>query len=239
MLRRSERIAAQNVPSDSDSWDLQSSSNQDFDSDSQSLSDTSSEIETLEVMVATAEVFETNPFSGNINPTSSNGLKLYQAGTADRDDSDLLTLKIVKSEQFIDAMKTDATKFSWGKLIATIEETVDGTTVKRAILTDFKDLKVEKVRVHMNKVFESKTPSTTVPTGSLKMFEIDPAANDDDKKTFYLRVRANMIGLRILGSLDKASLKTLKTKENLTFGKMMLEKSSITDQLCCRFVWKK
>ena len=60
------------------------------------------------------EVFETNPFSGNINPSNANGLKLYQAATSSRDEQpDLLSLKIANATQFIDAMKEDATKFGW------------------------------------------------------------------------------------------------------------------------------
>ena len=172
------------------------------------------------VSAAPPEVFETNPFSGNINPSNSNGLKLYQAATAARDEADLLSLKIANATQFIDAMKEDATKFAWGKLTASVEETISvpGTgakKVKRDVLRDFKHLTVNKVRIHMNKVFESKTPSTNVPTSSLKMFDIDPANDTDDKDTFYLRVRANMIGLRILASLDKTSVKSLKMKEEL------------------------
>ena len=42
------------------------------------------------VMAAEVEVFETNPYSGNINPASTNGLKLYQAATSDRDDDEKL-----------------------------------------------------------------------------------------------------------------------------------------------------
>ena len=58
------------------------------------------------VQGAAPEVFETNPFSGNINPCTANRLKLYQAAAAaSRDESELLSLKIANATQFIDAMK--------------------------------------------------------------------------------------------------------------------------------------
>ena len=47
------------------------------------------------------------------------------------------------------------------------------------------------------------------------MFDIDPATDAADKATFYLRVRSNMIGLRLLASLNKTSVKSLKMKEKL------------------------
>ena len=47
------------------------------------------------------------------------------------------------------------------------------------------------------------------------MFDIDPAGDANDKKIFFLHVRSHMIGLRILGSLDKASLKSVKMKEKM------------------------
>lgn len=76
-------------------------------------------------MAAVVEVFETNPYSGNINPASTNGLKLYQAATSDKDDDEKLDASIKKSTQFIEAMKADSAKFSWLKLISSIP--VDGS----------------------------------------------------------------------------------------------------------------
>ena len=177
-------------------------------------SDEESEVETEEttaVMTSTPEIFESNPFSANINPMTTNGLKLYQAATAKRDESDLLTTKISTARQFIEAMKEDATKFSWGKLTSTV---VVGTEEKD-ILEDFKDISVEKVRLRMNSIFYSRTDTTLPTLRSLKMFDIDPANNDGDKPIFYARVRANIIGLRILASLTKASVSALKLKQGL------------------------
>ena len=98
-------------------------------------------------------------------------------------------------------MKADATKFSWGKLTSTIS--IDASN--RDILKDFKQIDVEKVRLCMNSVFKHRTDVADLPTGNLVAFDIDPAANDAYKPIFYNRVRANMIGLRILGSLDESS----------------------------------
>ena len=82
-------------------------------------------------------------------------------------------------------------------------------------MKDFKYVNVDKVRLCMNPVFKHRTNVADLPTGDLLAFDIDPATDDADKVIFYHRVRANMIALRILGSLDASSLKSLKLKEKL------------------------
>ena len=47
------------------------------------------------------------------------------------------------------------------------------------------------------------------------MFDIDPTNKLNDVPIFFQHVWANMIGLRILGSLDKSPLTLLKLKENM------------------------
>ena len=168
------------------------------------------------------EVFETNPFGANINPTTANGLKLYQAATAERDDADKVSLKVGEAKKFLECMRDDAAKFCWGKLTRITRGT--GTAaVTLDILEDFRHLDLDKVRLHMNGVFHQDpqvlaTAGTTpsIPTGANPtMFDIDPASDNNHKKIFYNRVRANMIGLRLLASLDKSAIASLKLKSSI------------------------
>ena len=210
-LRRSQRIQQlQLIQNPSESSDSETETESSSDSSSL-LSEgyLSSDSTYIDDIMTT--VFETNPFAGNINPATTTGLKLYQSATADRSDESRLSLSIAKSSQFLDAMKADATKFSWGKLTSTIS--IEGSN--RDILKDFKHVDVEKVRLRMNPVFKHRTDVAALPTGDLVAFAIDPAVDDADKPIFYSQVRANMIGLRILGSLNESSLKSLKLKEKL------------------------
>jgi hypothetical protein len=159
---------------------------------------------------ATETTFSANPFNGNINPTNSNGLKLYQAGTASRPDTSKVTATITKSKAFLDAMRDDATKFGWGMLISNIGPD------NLQILHDFKGITLKMVRLSMNPIFYSRTNNTTVPPEKKPdMFDIDPSTQPLDKIIFFNRVRANMIGQRIYNSLDSTSLASLKLKENL------------------------
>ena len=240
MVRRSRRIAQQRrinynlanrfgifgeaSDSESDQSSLESLAHNHLDSDEEPVDN---ELEVLENAFEAvhlnlgqqpdqneemANVFETNPFSANINPATQTGLKLYQAATEEREDSELLSLKIADAKQFMDAMKSDAAKFGWNKLTSTIEVGGD----KYDILKDFRHLSVEKVRVAMNWVYEDRdAPSPVVPVGDLVMYDIDPANENQDRPVFYARVRANIIGLRLLGSLNKSSRASLKLRENM------------------------
>ena len=153
--------------------------------------------------------FSANPFNANINPTTSNGLKLYQAATAVRSDTAKLTATISKSKEFLDAMRDDSAKFGWGTLVSNIG------TDKKQILHDFKDLSLSIVRKSMNPIFYSRTETELPPTKKPIMFNIDPLNDETDKVIFFKRVRANMIGQRLYNSLNATSLASLKSKENL------------------------
>ena len=226
-MRLRSGASTSNQDTDPDRTDTESSSSSDSESSSSSSSSSTSSSssssssssesssDSEDKQFAGMTTFEANPYCTDINPATTNGLKLYQAATEERDESELLSLKIASASQFIDAMKSDATRFGWGKLISKVSVELDGTMYEKNILQDFKSLSIEKVRIHMNSVFKAKAGSGVVPTGDLKMFDIDPAADANDKKIFFLRVRSHMIGLRILGSLDKASLKSLKMKEKM------------------------
>ena len=161
---------------------------------------------------AITTTFSANPFNGDINPTNSNGLKLYQAGTAARAETSKVSATITKSKTFLDAMRDDATKFGWGMLISNIGDN------NHQILHDFKDINIKMVRLSMNPIFFDRTNTTTLPSEKKpNMFDIDPATEPRDKAIFFQRVRANMIGQRIYNSLDTTSLASLKLKENLEF----------------------
>ena len=157
----------------------------------------------------TTTKFSANPFNSDINPTTSNGLKLYQAATTSRSDASKLTATIAKSKEFLDAMHDDSAKFGWGTLISNVGDD------KKQILHDFKELSLITVRKAMNPIFFDRANTDLPPAKKPNMFSIDPLSNDDDKIIFFKRVRANMIGQRIYNSLSPSSLASLKSKENL------------------------
>lgn len=158
------------------------------------------------------EVFITNPYAGKINPGNQAGAKLYNTAIQKRDDSERLSAKVSTSKEFIDAMKKDATAFSWGLLTSQIEH-ASFAGEKKNILVNFADLDVQKVRAHMASTFYHKTDP--IPDGYTAniMFDIDPGAHEADKKYFYDRVRANMIGHRIVNSLTKKAADSLMLKK--------------------------
>jgi hypothetical protein len=154
--------------------------------------------------------FSANPFNSDINPSTSNGLKLFTAGTAPRKDK--LNATLANSKPFLEAMRDDAADFGWGTLISNI--IVNG--VKKNILENFNDLDIDKVRLSMNPIFYHRTSTELPPTKNKpKMFAIDPLNNEEDRSIFYARVRANMIGMRIFNSLSDESKKSIRSKSAL------------------------
>ena len=166
-------------------------------------------------------IFVSNPYQADINPSTSNGLKMYQNATAKRDP--LLNPRIKSKKEFLDAMKSDAVSFGWGTLINKID--VAGT--EYSILSDVQKLDVDKVRAHMSKYLYIRN-STQVPPDNCNMtlFDIDPDNVAADKVTFYARVRSNMIGERIWNSLNQSSQTSLQTH-----AKKFIWKSTTGDQL--------
>ena len=86
------------------------------------------------------QVFVSNPYQADINPSTSNGLKMYQTATKTRDT--LLNPRIKNKKEFMDAMKSDAVSFGWGSLINNV---IVGTKTCK-ILVDVQELDVIKVR---------------------------------------------------------------------------------------------
>lgn len=153
-----------------------------------------------------------NPYHGNINPSDSTGLKLFQAATKPRDDADRLSCKLTTAQEFVDAMKEDSQNYGWGLLIDTVS---DGTDLL-SILNHFDTIDLDLVRNHMSDTFYDEN-GEAIPDDYKAMvaFDIDPANEEDHQAIFFRRVRSNMIGQRIQSSLTKAALKSLKTKRHL------------------------
>ena len=165
---------------------------------------------TLSATVPKVATFSANPFNSDINPSTSNGLKLFTSGTMPRKDK--LNATLANSKPFLEAMRDDAADFGWGTLISNIE--INGE--KKNILENFTDLDVDKVRISMNPVFFHPSSKELPPTKNKpKMFAIDPVTKESDRPIFYSRVRANMIGMRIFNSLSDESKKSIRSKSAL------------------------
>ena len=91
---------------------------------------------------APAPSFQANPFAADINPSTSSGLKLFTAATAERKESEKLSAKISNNIKFIEAFRDDAASFGWGSLIGSVQV---GSETKH-ILKDFKVIKLSHVR---------------------------------------------------------------------------------------------
>ena len=127
-----------------------------------------------------------------MNPSTSNGLKMYQTATKARETR--LNPRIKNKKEFMDAMKSDAVSFGRGSVVSNLrfEDKIYD------ILVDVESLDVEKVRSFTSQYLYERN-SSDVPPGdhNMRMYDINPAEDNEDKARLYKRVKMNMIGERI------------------------------------------
>ena len=220
-MRNRSRYNLRNLPNRNPTWYQLSRGDESSDDDSDyssNIQNSDSSDTSIEDNIMADEVFTSNPYAGNINPGTTAGAKLFHHGTVERSETDLLSAKVSTAKEFIDSMRQDATAFSWGILTSKIEHASFGGDTKN-VLVDFTDLDVDKVRSHMGKIFFHATDPIPSNYTANTMFSIDCNAADntiktDSRQIFYKRVRANMIGRRIIGSLTKTAKKNLFLKKS-------------------------
>ena len=160
--------------------------------------------------------FLLNPYLGDVNPATADGLKLYNKAVAAPESK--LTLAQKHSKDILEAFETDSSNFGWGPAISAIQ--IDAAGLTRSILTNARELTLEMVQKSARRTWLSLAPAFAwadpLPA-DFTIGAIDPAANVAQRPQFYRRTRSIMIAKRIEASLDQASLQSL-----------MLERKSFT-----------
>ena len=164
------------------------------------------------------EQFVTNPYCGNINPTTTTGSRLYKTATEPLDDAAKVDPSIKNAKKFLEMMKRDSQRLGWGPLVNKVPYVQDGNELQGSILKDFKELDTSTVRYFgLYRYIDEATADAHVLAETFPADndadELDPAHDANDRDTFYAQVRANMIGERVLGSISEEAKKTLMTKE--------------------------
>ena len=164
------------------------------------------------------EQFVTNPYCGNINPTTTTGSRLYKTATEPLDDAAKVDPNIKTAKKFLEMMKRDSQCFGWGLLVNKVPYHKDGQDHEGSILKDFKELDTNIVRnFRLHRYVDEGTADAHVAAGTFlddnDADERDPANDADNRELFYAQVCANMIGERILGSILEEAKKTLMMKE--------------------------
>ena len=172
--------------------------------------------------------YVTNPFTGDINPGDTSGMKLYLKATDELKEK--LTISQAHARDISTHFETDARNFAWGKIINMIKTSAADTT-GTSILTNYRDLKLENVQKQAYQIWGDRTATyATALPATFTVQHLTNIDNDaDEKSTFHSRVRAEMIAKRIENSVTTASWKTLMLKKadftwtNLTTGEIHLD----------------
>ena len=158
--------------------------------------------------------FNVNPYAGNINPNSRNGEKMFLTATKHRDESDRIKPNYQNAKQFLKMMEKDAGTFAWGNITSNIGINAAGDTLN--LLKDYQTLTLDQVRRSNRNTFsEQHAAYNDDLQPNAVVFNIDPANVPGDHQIFHARVRINMIGLRIIGSLTTKGFDTLNLNKSL------------------------
>ena len=154
----------------------------------------------------------TNPFTEYINPTEPSGQKLYLKGTSELKDR--LTVSQAHAKDITSQFETDARNFAWGQVTNKIK-TSDTDTIGKSIITNSRDLSLEDVQKAAMKIWGNMTATYNTPLPA--SFEVQDLnnidANNDEKTTFFKRVKSEMIAKRVENSITAASWKTLMLRK--------------------------
>ena len=156
----------------------------------------------------------TNPFTGDINPADTNaGQKLYLKATSELKER--LQISQANARDISAHFETDARNFAWGQVTNMIK-TSDTDTNGKSMPTNSRDLTLENVQKAALKIWGNNT--ATYNTALPNAFTVQALNNIDndanEKKTFFARVRSEMVAKRIENSITAASWKTLMLKKN-------------------------
>lgn len=166
------------------------------------------------VPAPTAISFNVNPYAGNINPNSRTGERLFSTATKARDDSDRIKPNHQTAKQFLKMMEKDAGEYAWGNIISNIRSDAAGNTLD--LLSDYQQLTLDQIRRSNRPIFQDRAALYgDALVDNQTAFEIDPAADAvTDLPIFHSRVRINMIGLRIIGSLTTKGFDSLNINKS-------------------------
>ena len=156
--------------------------------------------------------FLTNPFDGDINPGTPDGLKLYNKAIAAPEDK--LSIQQKNANDIQAHFESDASDFGWGTLIGRVK--IDGVNngPTKNILTETRELTLEMIQKHACTTWGNLDPWATNLPASFTVRTIDPATHASQRSVFFRRTRSTMIAKRIKASLDKASMKSLNLEKS-------------------------
>ena len=156
--------------------------------------------------------FNLNPYNGDINPSTSEGLKLFLKATEEKKEEQKLKISQTNVKNIMSAFESDARKYGWSSLVHIVP--INDAAETKSIIKDCTSVTLSQVKKQARATWGDRTAAFNdeVPD-NLVITEIDPAGEPTDRVHFYRRTRATMIAKRVEGLFDEASMKTLFNKK--------------------------
>ena len=129
-----------------------------------------------------------NPFAVDINPTTSEGSKLYLKATEQWSTKDCLSLTIENGPKIREALDGLQSRFPWGRLISRI---TNEHCIMKDVIKNYQNLKVVDI-LCFNKMHLENGLSEALPSNQI-MPALNPTTNIDHKTKFFNRIRSKII----------------------------------------------
>ena len=153
--------------------------------------------------------FVMNPYLGDVNPGTTEGLKLYNGAIAAPNDKIEINQDCARDIQTI--FEKDSGDYGWGPAISSVQvDDLTPPTTKR-LLTKAREINLTCIQKMTRRTWGNLAGlSWTDPLPAvLTVFDIDPSSNAPQCPQIFCRTKSVMIAKRIENSLSKASLKSL------------------------------
>ena len=159
--------------------------------------------------VVPSVLFIEDPYQGDINPGTDQGLKLYLNATKSVEDDQRIDINVSQAKAIRATLEELSNQFGWAQLVHNIQ---NDSGIRKSIFRDIKQLKVSNVQ---NQAKEYLAPSSINVPSPLAIENTQPNVNEAHKDLFYKRIRSKIIAKTIEGRITKASWTNLMTRKNL------------------------
>ena len=150
--------------------------------------------------LVTQESFTLNLFATDINPSMSEGSKLYLKATEELPKNERITVTLENGTIVRRYLELYRTKFTWGMLLSKVPD--DEGTLKD-VIKHYRSITLANVLEFNNTYLGDR--SNSAPLAIWVMPDLDPANNPDHKIQFFKRVRSQMIAREIEGIINSNS----------------------------------
>ena len=135
--------------------------------------------------------YNLNPYNGDIDPSTNEGLKLFLKATEEKKEEQRLKISQTNVKNIMSAFESDARKFGWSSLVHIVP--INDAADTKSIIKDYTSVTLAQVKKQARATWGDRAAAfnDAVPA-KLVITAIDRTSEEHDRAHFYRRTRATM-----------------------------------------------